>query len=243
MQNTHLKIWLFLSLITPFFYSQAQSSQRLLQQADSLFNAKDYSEALNSYQNLFNAGSGSAAAYLKAAYLCEASARQPEALIYLYRYYLLQDDAAAYAKILELAEQQNLNGYERTDNDRLRQWIATYSSTIAVTIFALAVLSITFLFSAKRKQNKPRTFRLAFLSLVVLVLLFLFNNLSEPPQKAVILSGDGWLMNGPSPAADRISAAPNGDMVEVVGQSDIWIQIKLSDGKRAYIKQNLLTKI
>ena len=32
-------------------------------------------------------------------------------------------------------------------------------------------------------------------------------------------------------------------MVEVVDQTDVWIQIKLSDGKKAFIKQNFLTQI
>ena len=227
MQNTHLKIWLFLSVLTSFFNSQAQSPQQLLQQADSLFNAKNYQTALSSYQNLFKANYGSPAAYLKAAYLCEASGRETEAIIYLYRYFLINDDQGAYAKIIELAEKQGLNGYEQTDNDRLRNLIARFSTSISLAIGALAMLSLAFMVASRRKQNKPATMRLAFLSLVILSLLFLFNNFSEMPVKAVVISSDAWLMNGPSPAADRVSAVTPGEMVEVVDQTDVWIQIKI----------------
>jgi hypothetical protein len=243
MQNTHLKIWLLLSLLTSFFHSSAQSPQQLLQKADSLFNAKNYQASLTSYQSLFMTNYGSPAAYLKAAYLSEASGRETQALIYLYRYFLRSNDPAAYTKILELAKKQDLNGYERTDNDRLLHLIFNYTSYISIITATIALLLIALMSLYARRHKKSLTTRLAFVSLLLLTALFLFNNFAHAPEKAVINSADAWLMKGPSPAADRLALATPGEMVAVVDQTDVWVQIKFSDGKRAYVKNNLIIKI
>src|SRR5689334_2250894 len=94
----NLQTWLLKFLITlPFFFNyqvvEAQSQQ--IQQADSLFRSKQYTQSLEVYQAMFKERKYSPAMLLKMAYIQEGLGKIGQTLYYLKLYHLATDDEQA----------------------------------------------------------------------------------------------------------------------------------------------------
>jgi len=232
----------FLILFTASAALQARNSDGLLHQADSLFNARQFRESAQAYRELFASGQQSAAAILRAAYLAEAAGRRDETLLYLYRYYHLTKDEAAYDKLSALAEQYGLQGYEQSDADYLRHQFAEIGPQIQAVLASLILLALAVLFNLRRRNIMKGRYALAFTSLVLSALLFASLNLLSPPSKAIVTNDRAIVFEGPSAAADRNGLLSQGEMVEVIGQEDIWLKIRYRE-KTAFVREGLVELI
>src|SRR5690348_1763124 len=101
----NLQTWFLKFVITSSFFffclvtvAQAQK----IKQADSLFQAKQYTQSLALYQSVFNEKKYSPAMLLKMAYIQEGLGKIGQTLYYLRLYYLASDDEQALHKMEEL---------------------------------------------------------------------------------------------------------------------------------------------
>src|SRR5436190_19381321 len=92
-------------------YACAQTSP-LLPKGDSLFSAKQYTQAFEHYQTLHASGRYSPNMFLRMAYIQEGLGHLGESMYYLNLYFLASDDTQALNKMEELAEKNNLEGYQ-----------------------------------------------------------------------------------------------------------------------------------
>ena len=222
--------------------TMAQDPEGLLRNADSLFTARQFREAAQSYRELFASGLQSPAANLRAAYLAEAAGRRDETLLYLYRYYHLTRDEAARDKVTALADQYGLQGYEQSDADYFRSVLSDAAPLINGVLASLIVLALAALFHLRKRNIGRGRLAIGFTALTLSALLFLSVNFLEPPAKAVITDSHAIVFDGPSAAADRRSALSPGEMVEIIGQEDIWVKIRFRN-KSAYIRKGTIERI
>src|SRR5688500_4150311 len=96
----------------------AQVSGHRLNQADSLFVDKKYTQSLDHYRTILAQNEYSPAMLLKMAYIEEGLNRVGQALYYLNLYYLASNDKTVITKMEELAARYNLQGYENSETDK-----------------------------------------------------------------------------------------------------------------------------
>src|SRR5688500_5325176 len=119
IQRPYLKflpVFMILSF-SAFQSSSAQTSHFRLQTADSLFQAKRYTQSLEHYEEILRQKQYTPAMLLKMAYVYEGLNQIGSAMYYLCRYHIATNDKTVLAKMDELATKYNLEGYETTDTD------------------------------------------------------------------------------------------------------------------------------
>ena len=213
--------------VTPVMAGDAP--QALLNQADSLFGAKRFSEASDTYNQLFTSGYVTPASLLRAAWIQEGRGDVPAALANLYRYYRITLDDDAYRKMVEMAGTAGLEGYELSEFQQLNLKWGRYTGWIAA-LLALVFLLFSVLFIRQRKLEKTRRRNaLAYVNLTLLAAIFVLLNYTSPAPRVFVRATDGVLLKDASVAADRGPTARQGDLFEYDGEQDVWVRVKRND--------------
>lgn len=239
MQSWVLKIVvgvLILSIPSPDLHAQVSGFR--LQQADSLFIDKKYTQSMEHYQTILKQNEYTPAMLLKMAYIQEGLNRVGEALYYLNLYYLVSNDKTVLTKMEELATRYSLEGYENSDADQAMAFYRDYHFHITIALAAIAVFLVSLAFSIKRKGQRPVASGI--FTAVILTGLFFHVNIGGKNSLGIVGASNTFLMEGPSPGASVIAVVAEGHRVEIVGKKDVWLQV-LWNGEIAYIREgNLL---
>ncbi len=242
MQSRVLKFLAILGL-TLFFGAgslHAQVGRFRLQQADSLYGKKKYTQSLDHYASILSQHEYSPAMLLKMAYIEEGLNRIGPALYYLNLYYLASNDKQVLDKMEELATKYNLKGYDHTDADRFLTFYHDYYLPLSIALAALALLLLSITFALRRRGRSP--IAVGIVSMLILLVLVVHINLGEKPSTGIVGNANTYLMDGPSPGAAVISVIDEGHRVEIVGHRDVWVQV-MWNGATAYIKENNLLSV
>lgn len=217
------------------------SAEGLLIAADSLFAARQYTESLDLYEQLFaEQGVATPALLLKMAFIQESTGAYSEALYYLNEYYLLTADEAAVQKMQQLSEQYNLRGYATTDYQLFYSYFREYRYYIIYALIALSMVGLIVIASSRRPEGRPYGWGVTYL--VGLGLLGWMINTSLAPRQAIIMRDHTYIMAAPSSGSKVVSIGQKGHRVPIGEQQDVWVQIEW-DGQPAYVRHGNLREI
>ncbi len=241
MQNAVLKFITLSLIIVTSIEGNAQVSSFRLQQADSLFENKRYTQAFEQYQAILDNKEYTPAMLLKMAYIQEGLNQPGNALYYLNLYHLVSNDKAVIQKMEDLAQKHNLDGYKSTDLDRVMLIYKDYREeiTLGLGVVMIFLLSLSFYFKIRKKEPVIGLFVTAcFLA----VAFFAHLNFGERFDTGIIMQPNTYIMSGPSAGASVLSIVNEGHRVEVIGKKDVWLKI-IWNGVPAYVKQEHLMPI
>jgi hypothetical protein len=229
----------FIPILIAFYsatHALALDAQKLLSQADSLFQKKKFAESSELYFKLYQQGHASQATLLKMAFVHEGLGQMGHALFFLNAYYNLSEDSKAYDKIQTLANARNLSGYDLSDFERASVWIANRADIFSSVLVAASILALALIIFSKQKRfvNAQRI-AWGFLLLITCVLLVVVN-FASPSPKAVIAKPT-YFMSGPSAGASFMGMVSDGNQVSVAGGEDVWARV-VWNGKDGFIKKN-----
>lgn len=241
MQNRILKFTILFAILVTGGEGNAQVSSFRLQEADSLFENKRYTQAFEQYQAILDNKEYSPAMLLKMAYIQEGLNQPGNALYYLNLYHLISNDKAVIQKMEELAQKHNLDGYKSTDLDRVLLIYKDYRGQITLGLGAIMifVLSLSFYFKIRKKEPIVGLFITAS---IIAIAFFAHLNFGDRLDTGIIMQPNTYIMSGPSAGATVISVVDEGHRVEVVGKKDVWLKI-IWNGTPAYIKEDHLLPI
>jgi hypothetical protein len=209
-----------------------------LQQADSLYIEKKYTQSLEHYKTILSHDQYTPAMFLKMAYIEEGLNHIGPALYYLNLYYVVSNDKTVLTKMEELATRYNLEGYENSDADQAFTFYRDYHFHITLALGVIVIFFVSLAFSIRRKGKRP--IATGIFTAVVLLAMFVHINLGGKISLGIVGSSNTFLMQGPSPGAPLVEIVSEGHRVEIIGKQDVWVEI-LWDGVPAYVKQvNLL---
>jgi len=242
MQRRFLKIVLGVVVFLFIYHppTQAQVSVFRLNQADSLYQQKKYTQSLEHYQIILNQKQYTPAMLLKMAYIQEGLNHVGQALYFLNLYYLASNDKSVLVKMEELATRFNLEGYENSDVEIAFSVYHDYHFYITLALAVVAVFLLSVIFSIKRKGKRPVASGV--FALITLTALFIHVNWGGDISTGIVNGPNTFLMDGPSPGASVIDVVGEGHRVEVTGKNDVWIRI-LWNGETAYIKESNLLPV
>lgn len=239
MQTRVLKI-LFISatLLYSVHNSYAQNS---LAKADSLFQAKQYTQSFDLYHRAYQTGWYSPAMFLKMAYIQEGLGHVSQSIYYLQLYYQATSDEVALRKIEELAQKNKLEGYT-SDSDQtfFQNLLDKYSIYLSGALLAITLFFFSLMIYQKKKNNQQPIWA-AFLVLFFLGVLFIQTNFTKTVSQGIVSEKATYLMSGPSAGASVIAVIGQGHQLKITGKKDIWLQVEWGT-KQAYVKENKLLK-
>lgn len=238
MQRLFLKFPPLIIALCIYHTASAQTSGFRLKTADSLFQAKRYTQSLEHYEEILRQHQYTPAMLLKMAYIHEGLNHIGQAIYYLNLYYIATQDKSVLVKMDELATKYDLEGYELTDSDRFWSFYHKYHLHISIVLAAFIILVFSILYHARvRRHERPIG---AFITLAVLAaLLFVHQQFGRRQMKAVVSDPSTYLMAGPSAGASVIDIVGDGHRVEVIGKTDVWMKIRWED-RIAYVREDAL---
>ncbi len=220
--------------------SFAAENEDQLRKADSLYQAKKYTEAFQLYETLFQQSQGSPAMLAKMAFIREGLGDYANALYYLNLYYNQTSDRKALTKMRELAEKHALVGYEYSDQAFITGLVKKYRYFLLIFLFAGSLLITFYIHRKKKKHERPFTsailqiFTIA-CALILVNNLFFFNY-------GIVSQGNSLLMKGPSAAAEPIEIIDKGHKLRLVHSDEVWSKVIWND-QEVYIRTRNLRKI
>jgi hypothetical protein len=243
MQSAYLKFigCCTVLIITLFSNSFAQTSHYRLKIADSLYQAKLYTQSFEHYEEILAQKQYSTAMLLKMAYIQEGLGNVGKAMYYLNLYFLVSNDKTVLEKMEELAARFNLDGYEATDADRFLTFYNDYYTRISIALAALIILMLSIMFYSRYKMHR-RPVASAIIMGMFLIATLVHLNLGSRVNTGIISNPSTYIMDGPSAGANLITITNDGHRVEVIGKKDVWLKI-LWDGRTAYIRENSLLPV
>lgn len=215
--------------------ASAQNFEESLFIADSLFEAKKYTESFMIYQSIFEIGDkASPAMLLKMAYIKEGLEDYGNALYYLNLYYIQTNNDKVLAKMKELAANNGISGYQYSEFELLVNYFHKYYYYILILIFVFSVLVFIIIVYQKIKKNKKATTP-AIVYVFLLAIFFYMINFGKDNHQGIINTSHAYIMSGPSSGSDVIDILDQGHKVTIVERYDVWLKIKWNH-QTAYTK-------
>jgi len=204
--------------------------------ADSLYEKKMYTQALEIYEEILNTGQRyTPSMLLKMAYINEGLGNIVNTTFYLNVYYEATSDIRALKKLEKLSEKKGMIGYEYNEQAYAANFIKKYKNEL-ILFFSLVIIgfSIIYIYNYVKKKEKliPMPVFIALFSLIILYL-----NFSYTTKTGIVNIKKAMVMDAPSSGANIISMLNGGSKIEIMGKKDVWLKTKL-DGEEVYIKDN-----
>jgi hypothetical protein len=241
MQSRYLKIVGPIVLIFAFFSSSAQTTSHRLKTADSLFNAKRYTQSFEHYQQMLKQQEYTPAMLLKMAFIKEGLLEIGQSMYYLNLYFIATNDEEALDKMKELAQKYNLEGYESSESDKFLTFYHDNYLYVSLAIAAFIVLGMSMVFYS-RFSLRVRPIISFCVVIFFSATLFVHLYYGERLQTGIITTPSTYVMSGPSAGANLVEIIGDGHRVEVVGKSDVWLKIRW-DGDVAYVRENAVVEV
>ncbi len=230
-----------LIIILNFSLSICEGQSHRLKTADSLFQAKRYTQSLEHYEEILRQKYYTPAMLLKMAYIHEGLDQPGTAMYYLNLYHLATNDDEVLPKIEEVARKSNLQGYETTDQYRVLAFYHKHHVEISIAIAALMVFFVALAYDTRmRRHKRPLGAAITVSALALILVAHLFPGANR--TTAIIAGNTTFIMDGPSAGASVVDIVGDGHRVQVLGKRDVWVKI-LWDDNVAYVKENTLREL
>lgn len=240
MRGKLFYIFIILStfLVNPAF---TQSYEGTLLQADSLFEARKYTEAFDLYENILEKSDHfSFQMLLKMSFIKEGLGDYTSALYYLNLYYNYKPEKKVLKKMEDLAAKHKLSGYRYTD---LEYFISLYNQYYYYIIFFFLFSAFSYFLHLVLKKFRKK--KLGFRPVVFIFILgtaYLLTNYDIIPPKGIVSNSGTLLMTAPSAASEPLATIDKGHRVIILDKTDVWYRI-LWDNKAVYVLENNLLLI
>lgn len=228
-----------LSIILLFCFqavsTHAQQLNSLLSAADSLFADQKYTQSIKLYDSLYQyQEEASPSMLLKMAYIKEGLGDITGAQYYINEYYLATSNELALQKMEDLAEANQLEGYQHNDiTFFFNLYYKNYNWLVIGLLILATILAAVIIIQKRKYQTSPR-FN-SFLLLILLATLFILVNFGKNYNRGVIIKNNTFIMSAPSSAANLIDVTTKGHKVVVDGKEDVWYKIEWR-GQEGYVK-------
>ncbi len=238
------------TLLASFGYSQ--NLPQSFEEGNKLYQEKEYQQALEKYQAIFDEGYESTALYFNMGNAYFKSNQLAKAILYYERALQLSPYDDDVKQNLKIAKEGTIDRFETVPQPLVR---AAYLSiltaltpggwALVATISLLLLLGGTFvyLFTSIRKPG----FVVALVSLLFgalsISLAFGHQSYLQKNRPAVITATSSYVKSGPSDKAEDVFILHEGTSATVTEDYEGWKKIKLPDGKVGWIESGDLAEV
>jgi hypothetical protein len=228
---------LFSFVLFLLFWHGAAAQRPFMQllKADSLFEAKKYTQSFEIYKNILETSDQfSPRMLLRMGFIKEGLGDYTSALYYLNLFYSFNSDKEVLKKMEEIASRYKLSGYNYSD---LEYFISLYNEHYyyIITFFLMAAVSF-YLYMIIKKTSNSKLGVSPLLFMIILSAAYYLTNYSLTPPKGILTNAHTPLMSSPSGGANLIDFVGKGHRVTLLGKEDIWYKILWND-EPAYVRE------
>ena len=225
-------------LLGIFSFSNRIISKNLnLNKADSLFNLQIYTEAKLIYDSLYyKENLYSESMLLKMALIEEGLENYEKSIYYLSQYQSINNNESSEIKIKKIANNYDLEGYEKNDFYYLQNILK--ENRIIIIYSLLLLILLIFIINIYRilKSKKAPTLVLTFYIISILFLLIININL---PKSGIVYFENTFIMEKPSSGSDLYQIVKKGDKLKIIGEESVWYKIKINKTEKYIRKKNI----
>ena len=225
-------------LLAIFSFSNRIISKNLsLNKADSLFNLKIYTEAKLIYDSLYyKENLYSERMLLKMALIEEGLENYEKSIYYLSQYQSINNNESSEIKIQKIANNYDLEGYEKNDFDYLQNILK--ENRIIIIYSLLLLILLIFIINIYRilKSKKAPTLILTFYIISILFLFIININL---PKSGIVYFENTFIMEKPSSGSNLYQIVKKGDKLKIMGEESVWYKIKINKTEKYIRKKNI----
>ena len=225
-------------LLGIFSFSNRIISKNLnLNKADSLFNLQIYTEAKLIYDSLYyKENLYSESMLLKMALIEEGLENYEKSIYYLSQYQSINNNESSEIKIKKIANNYDLEGYEKNDFDYLQNILK--ENRIIIIYSLLLLILLIFIINIYRilKSKKAPTLVLTFYIISILFLLIININL---PKSGIVYFENTFIMEKPSSGSDLYQIVKKGDKLKIIGEESVLYKIKINKTEKYIRKKNI----
>ncbi len=213
-------------LIISILYSHSLLGQfQGVEKADSLFDNQEYTRAFIVYDSLFQNGVTSEEILLKMSMINEGLGKIPQAIFFLSLYQNKTGDDLVERKILDMARDQNLEGYTVSDFELIQnafeEWLEELLILVIVLLSAYSARAVFIILKRKKKEVS----HLMVSSLLALAVIFLAAYEKKKKKEGIFIAEKGYLVEGPSAGSEILFEVNPGDKLEILGTQDSWTKV------------------
>lgn len=221
----------FLTLNFGNIQAQVVDNPNDLDRANKLFESEKYSEALPIYEQLYAEGIYTERMLYRLSYMHETLKNYPDAIFYLKKIRQEYGGAAVENKVKQLLQANGATKfYSASGWDSYIQFFADYSLLIWGLTLISALWLVFHFVTAKSGLPSWRklTFAIALLPFIAGSTLLILRGYVLPDRAVMV--GKTAFYSFPSYAANHSATAlPMGETVNITGQEDIWLEVKVGD--------------
>jgi len=225
-------------LLAIFSFSNKIFSKNLsLNKADSLFNLKIYTEAKLIYDSLYyKENLYSERMLLKMALIEEGLENYEKSIYYLSQYQSINNNESSEIKIQKIANNYDLEGYEKNDFDYFQNILKENRIIIIYSLLLLTLLIFIINIYRILKSKKAPTLVLTFYIISILFLLIININL---PKSGIVYFENTFIMEKPSSGSNLYQIVKKGDKLKIIGEESVWYKIKINEAEKYIRKKNI----
>ena len=235
MQSNSNKFYKFLFTVLFLFAQQvaAQQVKEMVLEADSLFEAKSYSEAFEIYESLLKEGAYTPQMLARMAYVQEGFGNTAQALYYLTLLNRYSPNEATLRKLEKLSEENGLQGYSVSDQSYFYYLYRRYRLETLLALSALALAGAGLLYWANKRGYSPMAPGAVLIAYCLLV--GWLANFQAPDSQAIVTGEQAYVMDRPSAGGRLVTSLNAGHRLSVIQEQDIWYEVEW-EGQRAFIR-------
>ena len=219
------------------FSNKIISKNLILNKADSLFNLKIYTEAKLIYDSLYyKENLYSERMLLKMALIEEGLENYEKSIYYLSQYQSINNNESSEIKIQKIANNYDLEGYEKNDFDYLQNILKENRITIIYSLLLLTLLIFIINIYRILKSKKAPTLVLTFYIISILFLFIININL---PKSGIVYFENTFIMEKPSSGSNLYQIVKKGDKLKIIGEESVWYKIKINETEKYIRKKNI----
>ncbi|MGJ3235477.1 hypothetical protein [Marivirga sp.] len=230
--------FLILSVTNTYLIS-AQSLEKELVKADSLYEKKQYITAIKIYNKIYKEGKSSPAMLLKLARIEEGMNNIGASIYYLENYYQQTKDEKALDYLRESTEKKNALGFDYGIGYKAdlfyKEWKIYFKLFFSIILF----LGLGMMIKNQKSTAKKRYY---FTVALIPILIVAFLNNYEGRSEAIITTNPSFLHEGPSAGANLVRKIDVPAKIQVKKQVDVWSKV-IFEEKEAYIKTSQIKKL
>lgn len=249
------KVIITILIITQYLGVFAQSNDSLWEQANKFYIEGNFDQAIEIYQKINKSGYESAELYYNLGNTYYKFNVYPKAILYYEKALQLSPNDKDIQYNLELTNRYVVDKIEKIPTFFITEWIAgirnLFSSDkwalISISSFVLSLLFITLYLISRKYNLKKLSFWMTFLFLILFLSAFYFSFKQKQfilnDDTAIVMSPSVTIKSSPDISGTDIFVLHEGTKVWILDQISDWLEIKLSDGTKGWLKTSDLEVI
>lgn len=254
-----IRQWVNKTYIFIFFVLLASHSfafdKSLADSAVSAYSRGDYNTAILKYQQIFEQGYHSSGMYYNLGNCYYKLGQYPRAILNFERALRLdaQNEDAAFN--LQMAQRFITDKIDILPEFFLRKWLKDtinyYPSDKwaknSVIAFLLVLFFMGVFFFTRSRKIKKLSFFIAVISIIISILSGYFSfeqkNYATDNSEAIVLTPSVTVKSTPDQGGTDLFLIHEGIKVKIIDQVDTWVEIKLANGNKGWMKEEGLERI